>query len=136
MGRLIALLIAAAALCLVAPAQKNQRSRPNKRAPDLELIELKIAREENLVVIEGTVKNISAKPIPGVVLYFEFLEPGGRMISRMKTEAAEGTLDVGEEAGFTTQTPDQVRATDVRVDAEDKSARYLIPDRPGPHRIE
>ncbi len=47
------------------------------------------------------------------------------MISRMTTIASEHAVDPGEEAEFLTQTPDQVRAVHVRLDAEDSKGRYL-----------
>ncbi len=136
MGRILAIMIMLGALALSAAADKKAPKKKAKGAPDLAVIALKIERDDKVVMIEGAVKNISGKPIRGVVLYFEFLEFGGRMISRMKTEATEQVLEDGEEVEFEAQTPDQVRAVDIRVDAEDKSARYLIPDKPGPHRIQ
>ncbi|MEZ5351767.1 MAG: FxLYD domain-containing protein [Bryobacteraceae bacterium] len=135
MGRIFAVAFLVAAFTMAGAADK----KPNKKAkgaPDLAITSLKIEREDKVVSIEGVVKNISGKPIRGVILFFEFLEFNGRMISRMKTEATEHVLEDGEEVEFLAQTPDQVRAVDIRVDAEDKSARYLIPDKPGPHRIE
>jgi len=135
MGRILAF-VTAFGMLAAGGARSDTPKKKAKGAPDLAFTSLEIKREESNVVIEGVVKNVSGKPIKGVVLYFEFLESQGRMISRMKTDATEHVLDDGEEVEFQTQTPDPVRAVDVRIDAEDKAARYLIPDKPGPHRIE
>jgi hypothetical protein len=129
----LAIVVLAAACALLAADKK--RPKDNK-PPDVEVVSLKIQREERIIALEGVVRNNSPKPMKGLVLYFEFLEFNGRMISRMKTEVSEETLDPGQEAEFLTQTPDQVRAVDIRLEAEDRDGRYLLINKPGPHRIE
>ncbi|MEZ5398636.1 MAG: FxLYD domain-containing protein [Bryobacteraceae bacterium] len=135
MGRFLAIVLVAAAAALSGMAQKKPK-QGSKQTPTLAITAFEIRREGDIVAIEGAVKNVSGKPVKGVVLFFEFLEFNGRMISRMKTEVSEETLEDGEEAEFLTQTPDQVRAVHVRIDGEDKAARYLILDKPGPYPIE
>ncbi|MCC6537317.1 MAG: hypothetical protein IT162_07200 [Bryobacterales bacterium] len=131
---------AAAILPLAAQAQVGQRAgrgKKNKDAPpDLEIAELKIRRDGKLITVDGSVRNISAKPMKGVVLFFEFLEADNKMISRMIAEVTKAVLAPGEDAAFETQTKDQSRAVGVRVDAEDIDGRYFKVDKPGPYEIE
>ncbi len=134
MRRLIAL--AALALCFGAAQERRKPRKKNDKSPPEVALELKIQRDGDKIVLDGKVRNIAIKPLEGVVLFFEFLEPGGKMISRMNTEASEHKLDPGDEGEFQTQTPDQVRAVSVRLDAEDKKGRYLRLDKAGPFTIE
>jgi hypothetical protein len=130
-----ALAIVLIAACALLAADKK-RSKDKNKPPDVEIVSLKIQREERNIALEGVVRNNSPKPMKGLVLFFEFLEFNGRMISRMKTEVSEEMLQPGEEAEFLTQTPDQVRAVDIRLEAEDRDGRNLLINKPGPHRIE
>lgn len=118
-------------------AQKGKRSAKDKeKPPELEVVELRIARDGKLVNLDGRVRNISAKPMKGIVLFFEFLESDGKMISRMIADVTKEVVPPGEDSAFETQTKDQSRAVSVRVDAEDAEGRYFRVDRPGPHEIE
>jgi hypothetical protein len=132
---LVALLPAAG----LATAQERRRPRPRsdpKKPPDLLMVELRVERGDKTITVDGRVRNNSIKPLDGVVLFFEFLEPGGKMISRMIAQVTDAPVPPGDEGEFLTQTPDQVRAVHVRVDAEDAKGRYLVLDKPGPHVIE
>lgn len=113
-----------------------QKSKNKKGGPEIQIVNLKIQRDGGMVALEGKVKNVSDKPLRGLVVFFEFLQFDGRMISRMTTQVSENVMDPGEEGEFTTQTPDQVRAVHVRLDAEDTQGRYLKVDKPGPHVID
>ena len=107
----------AIAVCLAfgqnKPGDSKRKSDPNK-LPEI-AVELRVEREEGRIKVDGKVKNIGIKPLDGVVLFFEFLESGVRMISRMTTVAAEHAMDPGEEAEFLTQTSDQVLAVQVQI---------------------
>ncbi|MFN7923665.1 MAG: FxLYD domain-containing protein [Bryobacteraceae bacterium] len=129
-----------AVFCILALAVCGaDKKRPKAKAdkpPDLVVVTLKVQREAGNFAVEGTVRNNSDKPMKGLVLFFEFMEPGGRTISRMNTTVSEVTLEPGEEGEFLTQTPDQVRAVHVKLDAEDKDGRYFTIDKPGPYAIQ
>lgn len=125
------------ALAAWAPAQKGPRKENGKaKPPDLELLEFKVRRDEKNIVLEGRVRNLSAKPMKGVVLYYEFLESDNKMISRMTAEVTRDLIAPGEDASFETQTRDQARAISVRVDAEDMGGRLFIVNKPGPYDID
>lgn len=131
----VAGLIVCLLAALPAVAQKN-KNKNKKGAAEVQIISLKIQRDGGTVALEGKVKNVSSKPLRGLVFFFEFLQFDGRMISRMTTAVSEDVMNPGEEGEFTTQTPDQVRAVHVRLDAEDSQGRYLKLDKPGPHVID
>ncbi|MBL8291739.1 MAG: hypothetical protein JNN08_07880 [Bryobacterales bacterium] len=129
--------VAGLVVCLLAglPAAA-QKGKTKKGAPEVQIVSLKVQRDGGTVALEGRVKNVSEKPLRGLVIFFEFLQFDGRMISRMTTQVSEDVMGPGEEGEFTTQTPDQVRAVHVRLDAEDTQGRYLKVDKPGPHVID
>ena len=119
-----------------APAQKGRGSRDKDKPPELEIIEFSVRRDEKVIVVDGRVRNISDKPLKGIVLYFEFLESDNKMISRMIADVTKDVVGPGEDAAFETQTRDQSRAVFLRLDAEDGHGRFLLPDKPGPYEIE
>lgn len=132
--------LAVLVLPLAADAQKSkERSRKDKdkgKPPDVLVLDFKIYREGSNIAVEGRVKNNALLPFKGLILFIEFLEPGGRTISRMNHRIVDDRLEPGDDAQFSAQTPDQVRAVHVRMDAEDKDGRYLTMDKPGPYTIE
>ena len=136
MRRRMLLPLALAAPWLSAQKEREHGSKDKNKAPDLEIIELKVRREEKTISVEGRVRNISAKPMKGIVLFFEFLESDHKMISRMIAEVTKDLVEPGEDASFETQTKDQSRAVALRLDAEDSEGRYFKPDKPGPYQIE
>ena len=124
------------AVGLVALAAAAQKKGKEPKPPEITVVEFKVRRDAGVVAVEGRVKNGSDKPLKGVVLFFEFLEPSGRMIQRKNTQVTENLVEPGEEGEFTAQTTDPVRAVQVRLDAEDKEGRYLRVDKPGPYTID
>jgi hypothetical protein len=121
-------------LCLVAA---DKKPAPQKQgAPDVEIQSIKVQREPGLVALEGWIRNCSTKPFKGLILFFEFLESDGKMITRKSTMVSEVVVRPGEEQFFEAQTVDPVRAVHIRLDAEDKEGRYLKVDKRGPYAIE
>lgn len=118
------------------PAQKERGKKDKNKLPDLELVDFKVRRDDRNFTVDGRVRNISAKPMKGMILFFEFLESDQKMIGRMTAEVTKDELAPGEDAAFETQTKAQARAISVRLDAEDLDGRGLRLDRPGPHEIE
>ncbi|MBK5291272.1 MAG: hypothetical protein JJE04_06315 [Acidobacteriia bacterium] len=137
MPRLLQTLVLVLSLLAVAPAQKQKKQKDDgPKPPDIAVLEFKVHREPRLVVLQGALRNNSAKTIRGLVLFFEFLEGDGKMITRKTTIVTDTPMAPGQESGFEVQTVDPVRAVQVRVDAEDKDGRYLRLDNPGPFDIE
>ena len=111
------------------------RDRKPKQ-PEVALLGLKVRREVDIIALQGRIRNLSTKPIRGVVLFFEFLEPGGRMITRKYITAIENELGPEEEGGFDAQTQSPPKAVNLRVEAEDTQGRYLRLEQAGPFPIE
>jgi hypothetical protein len=97
---------------------------------------LDVRREGAVILLDGTVRNTGTRPFKGIVLFFEFFEPSGKMIVRKTIAVTESLVEPGEEASFEAQTPDIVRAVGYKIDAEEKDGRYLTIDKPGPNVIE
>lgn len=113
-----------------------QKGKTKKGGPEVQIVNLRVQRDGGVIALEGKVKNVSEKTLRGLVVFFEFLEPGGQMISRMTTQVTDEEMKPGDEGEFLTQTPDPVRAVHIRLDAEDTQGRYLKVDKPGPHVID
>jgi hypothetical protein len=132
-----AALVMAIALLPVEAWQKERAQRAKgPRPPDLAVVTFKVHREPGVVAVEGRVRNNSDRVLRGLVVFFEFLESDGKMITRKNTMVTNASVEPGEEEEFLTQTVDPVRAVHVRLDAEDKDGRYLRVDKPGPYAIE
>ncbi|MBM3811977.1 MAG: hypothetical protein FJW20_10130 [Acidimicrobiia bacterium] len=131
------LFLAALLLAIAIPAQKGRpRPVPGPKPPEVQLVEIRVHREPRIVAVEGRVRNNSDRSFKGLVLFFEFLESDGKMISRKNTLVTSNPMAPGDDTEFITQTPDQARAVHIRVEAEDKDGRYLRVDKPGPYAIE
>jgi hypothetical protein len=100
------------------------------------VVRISVQREQRLVAVEGIVRNNSDRPLRGLVVFFSFLDADGHTITRKKTQVGAGTLEPGDEGEFLGQTPDPVRAVQIRLEAEDKDGRVLRVDKPGPYDIE
>jgi hypothetical protein len=119
---------------LLSPAaEKRKQARP----PELQILEASVRREEGDVKLDVRVKNSGTKPIAGLVLLFDFLAPGNRVITTKRTEPEDGdVLEPGDEAEFNVRVADPVRAVHVRINSEDKDARELRVGNAGPFAIE
>jgi hypothetical protein len=124
------------ALIGAAVAQRPARRPKGPAPPEVAVVRIKVQREPKVVSVEGTVRNNSDRMLRGLVLFFAFLEGDGHTITRKKIQAGAGTLEPGEETEFLGQTPDPVRAVQIRLEAEDKDGRVLRVDKPGPYDIE
>jgi hypothetical protein len=126
--------------CLAASLGLSQNSKRKKdaelRPPDLQIANLEVRREGRVILLDGTVRNTGTRPFKGVVLFFEFFEPSGKMIVRKTIAVTESRVETGEDASFQAQTPDIVRAVEYRIEAEEKDGRYLTVDKPGLNVIE
>src|SRR4026208_1177598 len=81
-------LLLIAVVCLAAPDAKKQKK---ETPPDVELEE-SAPRMENGIRMDGRVKNVSEKPINGLVLNFDFMDSGGRVITSQTSPLDEETL--------------------------------------------
>ena len=125
-------LLLVAAVCLAAPDAKKQKK---EKPPDVEL-EVSAHRMENVIRMDGRVKNVSEKPINGLVLSFDFMDSSGRVITTQTAPLDEETLEPEKEASFHVQLTDPVRAVEFQVGATDDAGRILRVSKPGPFAIE
>ena len=121
-----------AVVCLAAPDAKKQKK---EKPPDVEL-EVSAHRMENVIRMDGRVKNVSEKPINGLVLSFDFMDSGGRVITTQTAPLDEERLDPEKEASFHVQLTDPVRAVEFQIGATDDGGRILRVSKPGPFAIE
>jgi hypothetical protein len=132
----LAAMLVMALVSAIAFAQRPARRAKGPTPPEVAIVQIKVQREPKVVAVEGSVRNNSTRVLRGLVLFFSFLEADGHTITRKKIQAGADVLEPGEEAEFLGQTPDPVRAVQIRVEAEDKDGRVLNVDKPGPYDIE
>jgi hypothetical protein len=123
------------AVCL-GGAQRNEK---NQRGAAVEVVETHAHRTSGGTIhLDGRVRNTGDRPISGLVIVFDFLEPNGAVISTQKfaTDEDGGALERGDEAVFQAKINDHVRAVHYRIAAVDKSGRDLRVAGPGPYAIE
>ena len=128
------LVLLAAGLCLL--GQKKRPPAPPGKPPDLQVIEMRVHREENVIAFDGLLRNNSTRVFKGITIFFEFLDADKRLVSRRSIAVTSSNVAPNEEAEVQAQTPDQARVVYYLLDAEDKDGRYLTLDKPGPHLIE
>jgi len=128
----VAALLLAALLAPGAPAKKSRKPRP----PDLEILESSGHRVEGRIALDGRVRNTGEKPLYEVILVFDFLAPGGGVVTTQKASIDEELLEPGHDALFRVQLNDPVRAVKFQLGATDKSGRDLRVARAGPFTIE
>jgi hypothetical protein len=120
-------------LAFTAGLQAQKQEKP----PEAEVLELSVKREETNVVIDGKIKNVSAKPIRGVVLLFDFLASDGKQVlTRKRGGIEEDPLGPGDEAEFHVQVPNPSRSVFLRLEVEDSNGKYYRTANAGPYTIE
>ena len=128
--------VLAALLLLASLLSSQERKGKSPKPPDVLVLEIKVLREPGHITLDGRVSIGAERPLRGLVLFFEFLAPGGAMLSRQRTQIAEESMDPAEEAPFHVQTVHVARAVHIRLEAEDGEGRPLRIDKPGPYVIE
>jgi hypothetical protein len=117
--RRLLILFTALAMCAAGADKK-------KKAPDLEILELKVHRIDGKVTLDGRVRNRSEKKLEGIIVFFDFLATDNAVITTQRTNLDDETLDPGAESGFRGVLIDPVRAVECRIQmVEDKSGRDL-----------
>ncbi len=114
----------------------RQGKRKNQKPPDLTILRAVAQRSEGMIRLDGHVKNTSLKPIEGLVLLFDFIEPGGRVVSTMRGAIDEELLEPAGEAPFRVETRAPPRSVQFRIQAEDGSHRELRVEPDGARPIE
>lgn len=126
----------AAILALASLWFSQERKGKPPRPPDVRVIEIKALREPAHITVDGRLTIGPEKPLRGLVVFFEFLAPGGAMISRQQTQVSDEELAPDQETSFHVQTVHVPRAVQVRLEAQDGRGQPIRLDKPGPYTIE
>jgi hypothetical protein len=119
--RWLLLVVLVAGAFAPADAQKKKTPKP----PDVEVTEAMAQRQEGRVSIDVRLRNCSPKPIRKLVLLFDFLDPGNKVVSTKKGEIDQEILAPGEDVEFHGQVEDNSRAVAIRARFEDAEERDL-----------
>ena len=122
--------LVAAILAVSAAAQKP------KKAPDVEVVDVKCHRTEDRLTLDGKVKVTGEKPLKGLVLEFAFLGSSGNILTAQKAEVSNETLNKNEEPAFHAETLNPPGSIQYKIRAFDIAERELRIGNAGPFTIE
>lgn len=108
----------------------------NKKPPEVQVIETVARRTEGLIALDGRIRNSSGKPITRLILIFDFLAPGNKVISTQKYTVDEEVLDPDGESAFRVKMRDHVRAVSYQLAAADEAGHDFRMGNAGPFVIE
>lgn len=133
LSRLVFLrVLAGVLLCGSLPAQRQKAPKP----PDLEILEIHAVRTPEGIEIDGKVRNTSARTWIQVQLLIDFIGTGRKPLATRRGPIEITELASGEESEFRLRVPDNGKAIDIAVNAEDVDKRDLTVRNAGPFRIE
>ncbi len=113
----------------------GQQRRKQQAETQIEVREIKAARAEHRITIDGAIRNTGTRPLVKLLLLFDLLDADRRTISRRRGTIEEAVLEPGEASSFQFYVADQARAVEVSVAAEHRGAQIEV-TRPGPYVIE
>ncbi len=122
------LLLAAASLCVQAADNK-------KKPPDIQIVEINAVRDSDQVSLDGRIRVTSLKPMKKLVISFEFLADGKKIVSTKQMRADEERLLPGDETTFNVQTECPPKAFEFRITASSNGGVQLTVENPGPFPI-
>ena len=99
------------------------------------MLEVSAHRSGDRIAVDGRVRGLRPKAVVGLVLLFDFLAPGGAVITTQKGPTGEKILS-GAEIAFHVQLRDEARAVQYRLGAEEASGHELRLANTGPFDIE
>jgi len=119
-----------AILVITASAQKT------KKAPDVQVLEVKCNRSEEKLALDGKLKVTGEKPLKGLVLEFDFLSASGDVLTTQKMEVADDTMHRDDETPFHCETRNPPGSIRFKIKAYDAAERELRVGNEGPFTIE
>jgi hypothetical protein len=119
--RLWLLVVLVAGTLTSAPAQKKKAPKP----PEVEVTEAMAQRQEGRVSLDVRLRNCGEKPIRKLVLLFDFLDAGNKVVTTKKGGIDQDILAPGEDVEFHGQVEDNSRAVAIRARFEDADERDL-----------
>jgi hypothetical protein len=125
-----AALLAACAFAAAPPGKKTFRT------PQLEILELKTARDVDRVQINGRVRNASDVAGNEVQLVILFLSSDGKTVATRRGALEPEEFGPGEETAFLFETLAPARAVSLRLEATDRDGSPLRVTSAGPYPLE
>ncbi len=107
-----------------------------KKPPEVQVIETYAQRTEGTIALDGRVRNASEKPIVKLIIIFDILAPGNKVISTQKYTVDEEVLEPGKDALFRVKMQDHVRAVSYQFAAADEAGHDFRVGNAGPFVIE
>lgn len=104
---------------------------------ELEVLQIAVHRQDDQIIgVDGSVRNTGTKPLTKMQLVFEFFAPGKQSITIQKGPAESDNLEPGDVAEFHLQLRAPARAVQVLVGAENGDGRELRIGNAGPFAVE
>ena len=125
------ILVVAFAIALLCGAGLGQR-----KPPEVQVVETRASREEGKILIDGVVRCSAAKPLRGLIVYFDLLNAENGVVATENAVLEEDVIEPQQERSYHSATSDHARAVRFRVRASDKDVRELRVANGGPFPIE
>ncbi|MBI2681289.1 MAG: hypothetical protein HYX25_09830 [Candidatus Solibacter usitatus] len=103
---------------------------------DIDILEVTAQRGDDMIEIDGRVRNTSDKTIRGLTLSFDFTAPDGSVMTTQTAPVDEENLAAGKEAPFHMKLSNPARAVRFKVSALTESKRRLRVTNGGPFAID
>ena len=106
------------------------------KGPEVLLLDAVAKVEDQRVIVDGHVRNVTDKPIRKLTVVYEILDFDKKVLTRQKGAIDEEFLDPGDEAGFSAQMQYHARGVYYRFEFEDGSEKELRAEKTGPFPFE
>ncbi|WP_031496879.1 FxLYD domain-containing protein [Bryobacter aggregatus] len=120
---------------LIAVFLSAQDKKPKQ--PELLVSQVSVRRiDDQLLAVDGSIKNTGTKTYNKLQIVFEFFAPGKQSITIQRGAPEPDTIPPGESAEFHLQLRAPARAVHVELGAEDGNGRELRVGKSGPYPVE
>lgn len=107
------------------------------KPPEIEFVQVSIHRiDDQLIAVDGSLRNTSPKTQQKIQIVFEFFAPGKQSITIQRGAPEPNTLAPDDLVEFHLQLRAPARAVHVVLGIEDGSGRELRVGKPGPYPVE
>ncbi len=131
MRQLAVVLLVLACIGSAAPQERKEQKQFQ-----IEVVEVKAARVENRIALDGKIKNTGQRDVHRLILVFNMLDSERRVLSSRRGPIEEDVLEPGQEAVFHFDIPNQARAVYLRMEAEYAGGTTLDVAKAGPFPID
>ncbi len=123
-------------LVLVAPfSSPGQPKRKERDVTRVEVTQLRCARDEGKITLDGEVRNTGTRRLTKLILIFSLLDADRKTISRRRGPIDDALLDPGDTSSFHFYIPDHARAVEISIEAEHRGLEMDVV-KPGPYPID